>query len=215
MCKFFSLISDGQGKIYYFDWAVRKRIIKGELSYESDSHTSIADYYGFKGAKEDKMNRYEYNPLTKVFTIDQINTDNDSALVEKQCNELDFSKIVPALIIKKIVNPFLDIIPKKVGKKEKELLKKYASVRASVRDLVCGSVCDLVRDSVYDLVCDLVCDYLSSFFSIKYKYDFSASVELWNCEFVPSFNGKVWRLHAGKKAEVLFEITAEELRKIK
>lgn len=244
MCKFFSVISDGKGKIYYFDWAIRERIIKKELSYESDSHTSIADYYGFKGSAEDKMNKYEYNPLTKGLTVDQINTDNDSVAVEKQCNNLDFSKIVPALIIKKIVNPLLDVKAGKVGKKEKELLKNWASLWASVRasmgeyyvgESLWASLWASVGASAWEsLGASLGASgrtsawasvwasvrasawaYYSSFFSVKYEYDFSCGVELWNRGFVPSFDGKIWRLHAGKKGEVVFEITAEELRKIK
>lgn len=35
MCKFFSLISDGTGKVYYFDAAVRKQIIAGTLKDRS------------------------------------------------------------------------------------------------------------------------------------------------------------------------------------
>jgi len=37
--------------------------------------------------------------------------------------------------------------------------------------------------------------------------------KLWLGGFVPSFDGKTWRLHAGLKAKVVFEISAEELRK--
>jgi len=36
-------------------------------------------------------------------------------------------------------------------------------------------------------------------------------VQLWELGLVPSFDGKVWRLHGGEKAAVLFEITAENL----
>ena len=158
MCKFFSLISDGKGKIFYFDWPVRERIIKRELSYEFDSHTSIADYYGFKGAAEDKMNKYEFNPLTKKFTVDQLNTSDDSKSVKKQCMKLDFAKIVPALIIKPIVNPLLDVKAGKVGEKEIQLLKNWDSVRDSVRASVGDSVGDSAWASVMDSVRDSVRD---------------------------------------------------------
>jgi len=30
MCKFFSLVSDGEGKAYYFDSKIRKQILIGE-----------------------------------------------------------------------------------------------------------------------------------------------------------------------------------------
>jgi hypothetical protein len=137
MCQFFSLVSNGDGKPLYFDAKIRKQILKGELSYETDSHTSIADYFGFKGEKEDKLNKYEYNPLTKVFNIDQKNNPkDDSGEIKKFCESLDFKLIVPELIIKPIVHPFKDLSCKKVSKGDLELLKQWDSVGDSVRDSV-------------------------------------------------------------------------------
>ena len=70
MCDFFSFVSKGDGKLIYFDWKIRKKIIGGLIKdYESDSHTSIADYFGYKGAEEDKLNKFEYNPLTKILKM--------------------------------------------------------------------------------------------------------------------------------------------------
>jgi len=43
----------------YSDLATRKRILDGELKYEPDSHTSIAELHGFKGKDEDMLNKYE------------------------------------------------------------------------------------------------------------------------------------------------------------
>ena len=138
MCEFFSCVSDGKGKVYYFDHKIRKKIIKGKSDYgETDSHTSIADYYGFKGDKEDNLNKYEYNPLTKVFKIDQLNTTNDSNQVEKFCRKLDFSKIVPELKIAPIIHPLkIKRETEKPTKYEIGLLKQWIKVRASVRDSV-------------------------------------------------------------------------------
>ena len=97
----------------------------------------------------------------------------------------------------------------------------WYSIYASVGDSVCASVCASVDDSVRDSVGDLVWDsdsgsvwdsvwdsvraYTSSFFKIQYEYDFSSAVKLWNAGFVPSFDGKKWRLHSGKTAEVVYE----------
>ena len=116
-------------------------------NYEHDSHTSIADYYGFKNEKEDKLNKYEYNPLTKVFTIDQINTTNDSKKIEDFCKKLDFSTIVPVLKIKPILHPF-KIKPKKITEQDIALVNEWDSVRGSVRD----SVLENVGASVLDYV---------------------------------------------------------------
>ena len=193
MCKFLSVNSDGKGNAYYFDNKLRKRCLKGTLNYEPDSHTSIADYFGFKGAKEDKMNKYEYNPLLKKFEIDQLNTIDDSKIIKLFCEELDFKKIVPELIIKPIVHPFKDKSIIKVTKKDIALMKKWASVWDSVRDSVRA--------------------YTSSFFNLQqWKYikhkkgvnPYRPLIELWEKGLVPSFDGKIWRLH-GKDAKILWE----------
>ena len=102
----------------------------------------------------------------------------------------------------------------------------WASVRDSVRDSVWASVWDSVwasvRDSVWASVRDSAGAYTGSFFKIpmwkyvkhpKGKYPYQPLVALWNSGLVPSFDGKIWRLHGGPKAEILFSITAEELKK--
>ena len=100
-----------------------------------------------------------------------------------------------------------------------------ASVGASVRDSAWASVWDSVLDSVWDSVGDSVRAYTSSLFpSIKkWKYKnheegvnpFQSGIDLWNMGLVPSFDGAVWRLHKGEYAEVVLEITREELREVK
>ena len=255
MCQFFSLVSDGKGKIMFFDWELREQIFAGVSNYEADSHTSIADYYGYAGEKEDKLNKYEYDFLTGSFIIDQINAKNDdSAEIKRFCRKLDPKKIIPALIAKPIINPFNVKSYVKITNEDLWLLKKWNSVwnsvgnsvrnsvgdsvwnsvwnsvgnsvRNSVRDSVGDSVGDSVRNSVRNSVGDSVWDsvwdsvrnsveaYISSFFDIKYRYDFSSCVKLWEKGLVPSFDGKVWRLH-GKNGQILKEITVEELAKIK
>ena len=198
MCQFFSLISDGKGKPYYFDSEIRKKIISGELDYETDSHTSIADYCGFTGVKEDNMNKYEYNPLTGKFVIDQMNTKDDSVSIKRYCKELDFKTIVPELIVKPIIHPFKVVRENGVTEKEIELLKEWASMWDSVGDSV--------RASVWA--------YISSFFEIKkWKYidhpgvnPFQSCIDLWESGLVPNFDGTTWRLHAGEKAVVVYEL---------
>jgi len=221
MRQFFSLVSDGNGKIMFFDWKIRKQIIDGKLDREADSHTSIADYYGYKGLAEDKLNKYEYNFLTGKFNIDQINTVDDSENVKKFCKKLNSKKIVPALIIKPMLNPFKDKSCRKITNADLKLLKKWASVWASVKDSVWASVWDSVgasawasvEASVRDSVWASVRAYISSFFKIKYKYDFSSCVKLWDKGIVPSFDGKIWRLH-GKDGKILKEITVAKLKTI-
>ncbi len=90
------------------------------------------------------------------------------------------------------------------------------SVWASVGDSVRASVWDSVRASVWDSVgasvWDTVWAYIGSFFpkikkwkyidckkepfkSIK-GYPFQSCVDLWKMGLVPSFDGKIWRLHS-------------------
>jgi hypothetical protein len=66
--------------------------------------------------------------------------------------------------------------------------------------------------------------YIGSFFKlkewkyVKHKkgvYPFQPAVDLWNMGLVASFDGSKWRLHGGEKAEILFEITQEDLKKWK
>jgi hypothetical protein len=152
MCQFFSLVSDGKGKVFYFDWKLRQKCLSGELKYEPDSHTSIADYYGYKADKEDKLNKYEYNFLTGNFAIDQLNTTDDSGKVKKICKKINSKKIVPQLIVKVILDPFKDKNTEKVTDRDLQLLKVWASVRASVRDNVGASVGASVWDSIGDNV---------------------------------------------------------------
>src|SRR3989304_248530 len=187
MCDFFSLVSDGKGKIFYFNYEVRKKILAEELNYQLDSHTSIADYFGFKGEKEDLLNKYEYNPLTQKLVKDQLNAEDDSRSVKEQCKKLNFKKIVPELIIKPIIHPFKLPKVEKPTKKDLENLKKWNSVWASVGDSVGASVGDSVgdsvrgsvwasvrdsvwapvRDSVWAPVRNSVWAYVGSFFQLK------------------------------------------------
>jgi len=134
MCNFFSLVSNGDSKPLYFNWKQRQAILKGKIKCQSaDSHTSIADYYGFKGVLEDKLNKYEYNPITKVFQIDQKNNPiDDSDDIEKFCKEVDFKTIVEPLNIHSLVNPFKDRSIVDATPQDILLLKKWASVWASV-----------------------------------------------------------------------------------
>jgi len=99
------------------------------------------------------------------------------------------------------------------------LLKQWASVRASVGDSVWASVWASVWDSVGASVRDSVWAYIGSLFTNTTKWKYLEGVEnpwgslrnLWLGGYVPSFDGKTWRLHAGIKAEIVFEISKEEL----
>ena len=160
MCRFFSCITKGDGHLLYFAWPDRQKRLRGQLTdaggqgYGVDSHSSIADAHGLL---DDDTNKYEYNPLTKEFRVDQLNVRDDSRAAKRACKKLDFSKIVPALIIQPIIHPF-EKHRKRVSKADLALLKKWVSVWASVRDSVRYSVWASVRYSVWASVRDSVWD---------------------------------------------------------
>jgi len=187
MCQFFSFVTDPinhPAEYYFFDWVYRKANLEDD---GADSHSHICAHFALD---EDRCNTYEFNPLTKAFTIDQINSErDDSEAAEKWVKRLDFKTVVEPLIVKPIVNPFT--LPMASNPTDEQIgwLKEWDSVWTSV------------RDSVWT--------YSSSFFAINYEYDFSSAVKLWESGLVPSFDGKTWRLHSGTNADIVYEWTPE------
>jgi hypothetical protein len=230
MCKFFSIVTEPEfhgGQRFYRDWTYRK----DHLQDENDSHSLLCKA---NGLDEDKCNKYEYNPLTREFTIDGINSCvDDRVQVEEWFHKLDYKRICEPLIIKPIIHPFALPKVEQVTDEHIQLLKDWASVRASVKDSVWDSVWDTIGDSVGDSVWDSVWDTIgdsvgdsvgariwdsvgtsvwaciSSFFSISYKYDYSSCIKLWEAGLVASFDGKTWRLHSGDNADVVYTWTPE------
>ena len=180
MCKFFSFVTKGNRK-YCMNWEQRLELMKSNpICLEPDSHTSICKFYDLD---DDKVNKYEYNPLNQEFTVDQINIKDDRALAERWVKKLDFATIVKPLRLNKIIHPF-EIEPPEINDSHLELLKLWTSVRASVWDSVWA--------------------YISDFFEIDdWKYidhkpgenPFNPCIELWKQGIVPSNDGQKWRLH--------------------
>jgi len=211
MCNFFSFNDNGKigtdGHCYwFFNWEMRQRLLKDNPDgLNPDSHASIAT---LAGLSEDKIDKYEYHPLTGVFKIDRINRGKRARpeRAEAWVKSLDFKSICEPLIIKPIVHPFRDVKPpKKITEKHIELVRKWAPVWAPVGDSV--------GDSVGGSVWASVGAYTSSFFDlpawkhIKYKGNnpFQPAVDLWEMGLVPGFDGKKWRLHGGEDGGVMWE----------
>ena len=193
MCEFFSFVSDPDKPIperfMCMDWTTRKKILAGTLNYESDSHTAIADFYGYKGDAEDSLNKYEYNPLIGKFTVDQINHKiNDSSDAEKWVKAVDFKKIVAPLIIKPIINPFM-IIPPEITPEVLMLLKQWPSVWPWVWASVGASVWDSVGASVGASVWDSV--WVSVGASVRASVWPSVGASVW-ASVGPSIGASVW-----------------------
>ncbi len=223
MCNFFSFNTKGNQK-YYFNWEQRQQLQKNNPhSYSPDSHSSISEFHKLD---DDKVNKYEYNPVTKNFVVDQINIKDDQALARQWVERLDFKKIIEPLIIKPIIHPFELPMVKNVTEKQSRLLEDWILVRdsvrtsvwASVRDSVGNSVLDSVRASVRasigDSVWASVLAYTTSFFKIEHKKGINPlkpSIDLWEQGLVPSFDGKFWRLHSGKNAEIVYKNTLKKM----
>ena len=150
MCQFFSFVTDPVGHLaeyYYFGGEYRKANLNDE---GVDSHSHICAHFNLN---EDRCNKYEFNPLTKAFRIDQINSErDDSEAAEKWVKRLDFKTVIEPLIVKPIVNPLGLPKVEQVTDEQIGWLKVWASVRASVGDSVWASVRASVGDSVRDLV---------------------------------------------------------------
>jgi len=137
---------------------------------------------------------------------------------------LDWTKVIYTFNLeeaRKPIHPFKIVLPSEITEEHLALLKQWASVRDSVRYSVRASVGDSVWDSVWDSVGDSVWAYVGSLFPLsewkyidyknplfeKGKYPFQSVVDLWKLGLVPSWDGKVWRLHGGEKAEILWKGT--------
>ena len=85
MCKFFSAISNGKGKVLFFKLEDITKIQKegNPNNYDWNSHTSIAHYFGIKGKREDNWNKWEYDCEKKELKIDSLNVKDDSESVKK------------------------------------------------------------------------------------------------------------------------------------
>jgi hypothetical protein len=89
------------------------------------------------------------------------------------------------------------------------------SVENSVGTSVWTSVGTWVRNSVWDSVWDSVWAYIGSLFPnienwwyIQHEcgvYPYQSVVDLWKQGIVPSFDGRLWRLHSGVRAEVIWQ----------
>ena len=216
MCKAFSCIIDQAEKV---TWKLGV-----------DSHSELARIGGYRDAVLGEFAKIEITPKNNdylspdewIYQVDESPVPKWCGLKEKElclaAHKKWLKKLEKFINRHPVVRPFEKTPPDTLQRKHILLLKKWDSVWASVRDSVWASV----QASVWDSVGDSAGAYTGSFFKIpmwkyvkhpKGKYPYQPLVALWNSGLVPSFDGKIWRLHGGPKAEILFSITAEELKK--
>jgi len=86
----------------------------------------------------------------------------------------------------------------------------------SVRDFIWGSVGGSAWGSIWDSIWNSIWAYCGYIFIpvvkkwkyVKYKegeYPFQPAIDFWKMGLLPSYDGKLWRLHGGKDAKVLWE----------
>ena len=99
---------------------------------------------------------------------------------------------------------------------EKNLLENWDSVRDSVGSSVWDSVGDSVGSSVGDSVGGYIGSLFPNIMEWKYvnckhgEYPFQPVVDLWKAGLVCSYDGKIWRLHAGEKAVIVYEMKGKK-----
>ena len=100
MNDFFTFWTEGDGELIYFNHEMRQVLNSRDDIGPIDA---LMEYYK-KNAY--KLNQYLYNPITKKLTMKQMcSGKDDKKIVKSKLKDLDFSKIVPELIIRDIVNP--------------------------------------------------------------------------------------------------------------
>ena len=147
MCSFFSFVGDGFGNYRAIEWETRKKWIAEDSDKKADSHGEILTLANVPPKMQHRWDKYEYNPLTGNFKVDQGIDGHDHDAARAWVEHLDFKRIVEPLIIKPIVHPFK--LPKREATSEDiALLKEWDSVRDSVGTSVGTSVWASVGDSV-------------------------------------------------------------------
>ena len=94
------------------------------------------------------------------------------------------------------------------------------SVKDSVRDSIITSIMDSFKHSFSKSIGNFILisfwAYISSLFlnikkwayieHIEGENPYQSCIDLWKSNLVPSFDGKIWRLHTGPKAEIIYEL---------
>jgi len=143
--------------------------------------------------------RWEKMKIVRELTADEIKK------LAKEYEPICGYKLCEALFP---FNPLIDGNPRhRVTKKDIKNLNKWASVRDSVRDSAWDSDWASVRASVRVYTGSLFPNIKKGKY-IEHKeseYPYQCLVDLWYRGFVPSNDGKTWRLHHGRDAKIVYE----------
>jgi hypothetical protein len=241
MCKFFSFVTvPSENKKLYLNWEQRKKMrltsgcdshskillhydIKTDLfnAYEYNPLTKVLaiDCINTKDDTEDVkqwLNTLDFKTIVEPLIVKpilnplslpvKIVTESDIQLLKKWSSVYDSADVSARSFA---WDSIWSSVWSSVGVSVGSLLWSY--VLDSAWDFVWNPVKVSVGAHVRSSVFSSVRAYCSSFFDAKYEYDFLSCNELWNSGLVPSFDGKIWRLHSGKRAKIVFEISQEDM----
>ena len=211
MCRAFSCLVTRGNKVYWKTGV--------------DSHEGILDLYKKQDSNLNDEKTPPLNTFARIEIVppkeDYLNTNfgewifqidesiKPSFLKDKHadlCRQalLDWTKVIYTFNLeeaRKPIHPFKIVLPSEITEEHLALLKQWDSVGDSVGDSVWAYVGSLFPLSEWKYI-----DYKNPLFE-KGKYPFQSVVDLWKLGLVPSWDGKVWRLHGGEKAEILWKGT--------
>lgn len=214
MCKAFSCLVTRTGKVYW--------------KLGLDSHDEIREHFKTqdpelrdnKEPPEQTFARCEYTPCNNdylnpdvwKFQIDEPKppawwVPKLEEKVEKKWRKWK-RELYASINLKEArnpVHPFKIKPPKKITERHLKLLREWDSVWASVRDSVWAYI-----GSLFPKIKDWNVDKSKPPFDKIRGYPFQSVLDLWMQGLVPSFNGKIWRLHGSKDAKILWEGTLKE-----
>ena len=228
MCNFYSFLTDEKGVRYAMGHKIRLDIRSGKSDLREDSHASIAVLRHVDEDKCNKYEFNPFTRKLTLDTnnlgfndSELINIDELIGDVKETVPELIIKPIIHPFKDVKFDGEITDEIMELVREWSKvwysvsdsvwdsvwssvwdsvwdSVRSSVDSVGYSVRDSVESSVWDSIRRSVWDSIRSSVCAYISSFFNIKYQYDYSSAIKLWEMGLVLSFDGEAWRLNSYK-----------------
>ena len=79
MCRFYSVVSDGKGRVEGFEAYEVREMLEKKVKRDFNGHTFLCEK---KNIKEDKWNKWEYEPISKKLEQDTLVTDDDRLWVQ-------------------------------------------------------------------------------------------------------------------------------------